>query len=166
MTVALTTVPPAFGICMGELAVALQHEIDLPQIQAYWRALSDIPMPLLKEAAERLARAEEFFPKPGRWRTAADLVQAEHRQNRLALPPAQRDREHYYDCNVCDDTGWERHTVRHQAASPCAVRGPECRNRPDNEHTWVTPCPCRPTNPTYQRSYPTRYAGWHRADAS
>lgn len=53
-----------------------------------------------------------------------------------------------FDCDGCEDTGWVYHAC--PGDLPCG-----CPHEHD-AHNVVTVCPCRATNPTYQRHHRPR----------
>jgi len=58
-----------------------------------------------------------------------------------------------YDCRWCEDTGWTVHVCPTEWQ---CERGADsiCRRVEGYTHTYVRPCGCRPTNPTYRRHHP------------
>ena len=90
-----------FKALLDPLVLALRADFDLPTWHVYFRALEDVPVPLLASAVERAAKTATFMPKPGELRTMAE-------QGRQALLAA-----HPYDgCCDCEDSrGWR--TVTH-----------------------------------------------------
>jgi hypothetical protein len=76
----------------------------------YWRALKDVPIELLEEAAVELAATAKFFPKPAEWRQAVDeLLDRRERLREIAGPngqPLLPGEIGEYHCEDCDNSGW------------------------------------------------------------
>lgn len=86
-----------FVAVLEPLRVALRAEMDRAGWEVYFRALADIPRPLLEEAVSRLLREDrQFFPKVTELRAAAERV-------RLSLRTAMT----FEPCDRCElSPGW------------------------------------------------------------
>lgn len=99
-----------FKHLIDPLVVALRGDFDLPTWTVYFRALEDVPVPLLASAVERAAKSAIFMPKPGELRQFAE----EARRALLQAHP-------FEPCAMCSQQGWmeteingERRMVRCQ----------------------------------------------------
>lgn len=111
-----------FGPIFALLAVQLRAtDSDEATVRAYLRALEDLEVEFVEEAARRLTRVvdeegKSWFPKAPEWRIAAVKVEADRLEAQRALLrklPAPL-------CSDCGDTGWrlgEDDRVR-----PCSCR--------------------------------------------
>jgi hypothetical protein len=128
----------------NRLCVALREPPDDTGVtqQTYFELLHDLPIAALDAGATTLARepGRRFFPTSAEWRTAAE--QAQTQQLREALP-AGRENPWVCECIGCDDTGWKYH--RCPGSNVC---GREFKHA---AHDYVTVCPCRSSNRTFQR---------------
>lgn len=61
-----------FKALLEPLVVALGADFDVPTWTVYYRALEDVPAPLLQAAVDRAARSCRWMPKPGELRTFAE----------------------------------------------------------------------------------------------
>lgn len=139
-----------FAQAFNRLAVSTRlatGEADAAMQQIYWDGLEDLPIDAVSAAAESLAKASVWFPKVAEWREASYAVQI---QERLKLPPGREEPWHY-DCEVCEDSGWEYHRCYAGTGNNCGRRQCMSGNTGMYEHNYVTPCSCRETNRTYQR---------------
>ena len=95
------------------LVLAMRADFDQPTWTAYFRALHDVPAPLLEAVVEAMLREPlEFFPKAGELRARAE------RQRRLVLAANPHD-----GCCECEDQrGWRATIV--------------------DGVPWVEKCPC------------------------
>lgn len=138
-----------FGEIFAVLAIQLRwQDADEGSMQSYFDALKDISDALLKRSAHQLANepGRRFFPTTGEWREAALRLEADDRRRVMSGV-----RDWKIECTACDDSGWEYHHC--EGDKTC---GRQHEHRP---HNFVTVCPCRDTNRTYQRhhaSEPTR----------
>ena len=101
---------------MVPLAVAMRAEFDEPTWLVYYRALSDVPLPLLAAAVLTLVRSDRpMMPRPGEIRAAAE-------SERMALLA----RYPYQGCIDCEDQiGWRTVTIngrRFAERCPCRDR--------------------------------------------
>jgi hypothetical protein len=145
---------PAFAQTMNRLSVALREkDPDAVQMRVYFEALQPIPIEAVEASALEIAqrgvldektgqRRRGFFPTSAQWYDAAQLAMKDYL--RKALPPV-RSEPWRYDCVLCDDTGWEYFSC--SGDSLCG------RTTTHAAHPYVRPCPCRATNPTYQRHH-------------
>ena len=139
---------PDFLSIFNRLCVALRELHDDTGItqDVYWHALRDVSLESLGLSAEALSKepGRKWFPTTSEWRTAAnraadDLRRAEH---------VSTGREWHDECRDCSDTGWVKDlTCDGSAYGACG------RPRLHGAHTYTVPCPCRPTNRTYQRRH-------------
>jgi hypothetical protein len=93
----LDILPESFVMCLGNLFTAFGTRLDRPTGLMYWRALHDVPIPLL-EAAIGIAVRERVYPKPPRpaeVRLYADRARTE-----------VRERFAWKSCGGCSQTGW------------------------------------------------------------
>lgn len=137
-----------FAQAFNRLAVATRlptGEADAAMQQVYWNGLEDAPLDAVVAAAESLAKASIWFPKLAEWREASFKVRLE---TVLQLPDG-REEPWRYECETCEDTGWEDHRCYPGTLKTCGRR--HCVAGNYFEHHYVTECPCRPTNRTYQR---------------
>lgn len=148
MTLALVPKPPTdqeFLVVFNRLAVALQAPQDESGITqgVYFDALKDLPMPALDAGALTLMRegGRRFFPSTAEWREAAQAAQ--RTQLREAVRPSRAEPWHH-ECASCGDTGWQPRTC--DGSDVCG------RHKQHAAHDYVSVCPCRPTNRTYQRN--------------
>ena len=94
---------PQFAVVFAMLAVQLRYtDADEAVIRAYYDGLQDLEPELLTAAADRLARAAQWFPKTSEWRAAAETI----RHERLDAQRAYLRTAPQPLCGVCDDTGW------------------------------------------------------------
>lgn len=87
-----------FRAILGPLVLVLRADFDLPTWTAYYRALGDVPAPLLAAAVDRATKTATFMPKPGELRTFAEAA----RKALIASLPYDPS-----ECAQCDGTGWE-----------------------------------------------------------
>jgi hypothetical protein len=147
---------PRFAQCFNRLAVALRlpaDDGDAAMQRIYWDALADFPIDAVEDAAHEFARSATWFPKTSEWRSQAELA-----RNTRALvasrPDADRD-PWRYECQACDDSGFELLTC--QAGARCPR--PDCSRRDASfRHVYAVVCSCRETNRTYQRRRERMYA--------
>jgi hypothetical protein len=115
---------PQFAATFAVLAVRLRYtDADEAVIRAYFDGLQDLELELLTAAADRLARAAQWFPKTSEWRAAVEAI----RYERLDAQRAYLRKSPQRLCGVCDDTGW--------MPVDSVERGQSVRR--------VTPCTCR-----------------------
>lgn len=155
-----------FFAMLSKLAVHHRFAMDKPSAKIYWEGLRDIPIALVCESITRLLRdAGEFMPNNGRIREVVDEIQ-EEREEQLranALPTPERlalegnsqptPVQHYFDCNVCEDTGMR--PVCPGCASPNECSKHQHRYCPEFREgkisLAVSQCACVRTNPTILR---------------
>lgn len=77
----------AFATLMANLGIATKHELDPAEMDVYSAALSDIPLPTLAKAVNKLIRGSKWWPSVADIRTACDEVTARER-SAAALPDA------------------------------------------------------------------------------
>lgn len=127
----------------NRLCVALREPPDDTGMtqQTYFELLHDLPIAALEAGATVLMResGRRFFPTSAEWRTAAE--QAQEEALRAVLP--HRDEPWHLECDACADTGWQMRTC--DGSSACG------RKNKHAPHDYVTVCPCRPMNRTFQR---------------
>jgi hypothetical protein len=138
-----TMTPREFGVIFSRLATQLQwRDADVSSAASYYEALKNYTLDTIHESGKRLAmeQGRRFFPTTGEWAEVADAVQ--HEALRRAVKPA-RDEPWHFDCETCTDTGWKHHDC--DGSEQCG------RRKKHAPHVYVTPCPCREMNRTYQR---------------
>lgn len=133
-----------FGTVFSVLAVQLRFDHDEVIMRSYYKALGDLPLDALEASAHQFAieTGRKFFPTTAEWATAARIWRLEQQQAALH---AEREQPWRIECEACQDVGW----VTHQCPgdSTCG------RFTQHYAHDYVTRCPCRPTNRTYQRHH-------------
>lgn len=77
------------------LTVLYGIDFDVAQWLTYYRALADVPAPLLVEAVNRAGQSLKFMPKPAELRAFAE----DARRSLLAAHP-------FSACAACDESGW------------------------------------------------------------
>lgn len=147
MTLSLIPKPPTdaeFLAIFNRLVVAMQAPADNSGVaqDVYFEALQDLPNPAIEAGALALMRepGRRFFPTTAEWRAAAEAAQIAQLKEAVKAPRAE---PWHFDCTGCGDTGWTAHDC--DGSSLCG------RVNTHAPHEYVTPCPCRPTNRTYQR---------------
>lgn len=126
------------------LALQLRNaNTDELAVAAYFDALQDMQIASVHDGAKYFARerGRKFFPTTAEWRDRAFL--AFQNELRSAFQEV-REKPWYSDCTACDDTGWEGFSCPER---PCD------RTRTHAPHVYVSACPCRATNRTYQRHH-------------
>lgn len=141
-----------FLVVFNRLAVALreaQDDTGLTQ-SVYFEALKDVPLPALEAGALTLMRepGRKWFPTSAEWRTAAEQALTGQIQAAMAAAITEPERATLH-CRECMDTGWV-----FDRGNPMACPGDETcgRHRTHASHTYTRACPCRATNPAYQRT--------------
>lgn len=138
-----------FKRAFNTLAVATRlpaEQADAAMQQVYFAGLEDLPIDALELAAGYLAQTAQWFPKLAEWRDAAKIQRA---ATLKALPPGRE--EHWKEeCEVCSDSGWELRTCHPGTPANCGRKNCQSEHA---EHSYVTPCCCRPTNRTYMRTH-------------
>jgi hypothetical protein len=130
-----------FAAVFAPLAIQLrQTDADETTIRVYYAALSDLELPFLAMAAERLAHESAWFPKTSEWRLMAARIEAERLDEQRALLR----RLHTPLCLDCDDSGWtaaaaDGHTRRVVRCACQALRRAEVLGQ--------RPWPVLPTGP-------------------
>lgn len=120
------------------LAIQLRaSDVDEATIRAYFRALEDVDLELLRLAATNLARTAHFFPKSSEWRDAATQIE-KSRQLELSERLRAWHRRGLELCYGCGDTGW----VRDETTN--AVRRCECQDMRRLEVLGRRPLPALP----------------------
>jgi hypothetical protein len=135
--------PREFGKVFARLTIQLQwRDADVASADSYYDALKNYSFETIDASARRLAQesGRKFFPTTAEWAAVADAVQLE--ALRQAVKPA-RDEPWHFDCETCTDTGWKHHDC--DGSEQCG------RRKKHAPHVYVTPCPCREMNRTYQR---------------
>ena len=62
----------AFAAMLGTLAEVFGEPLSDTRVEAYFRALSDLPLDAMKLAGERVIRTARWFPKPVEFREAVE----------------------------------------------------------------------------------------------
>ena len=146
MTETLSLAPVSereFGVIFARLAIQLGwRDADLASIQSYLAALGTFPRVVLERTAQSFAQehGRRFFPSTAEWHEAATTEQ--DRQFRQSVTVG-RDEPWHEECEVCSDTGWAPHDC--DGSAQCG------RSKAHVAHRYVTVCPCRPMNRTWQR---------------
>lgn len=91
----LDILPEAFGMCITNLFTAFGKQLDRPTGLMYWRALHDVPVPMLDAAVGKAVRERTWLPKP-----------AEVRHDAEACRLAVRERFAWTSCGQCSQQGW------------------------------------------------------------
>ncbi len=141
-----------FDQTFNRLAVALRdNRNDTAAKEVYYRALEEFPSQFVSEAALILAKEPErkFFPTTGEW-VAAILTVKQSSERKFLARPDNRDEPWHFECTACSDTGWEDHAC--EGTTEFAQETACGRKKPHYPHNFVTVCPCRATNRTYQRN--------------
>lgn len=119
-----------FAAVFGALAIQLRFsDADELTIRAYYDALQDLEIELVRAAAFRLTRTAEWFPKTSEWRDVCETIRHEHRslQRQLmarAIAPL---------CAICDDTGWQHVQSLERERSVDRVQRCSCWQQRRNE---------------------------------
>ena len=103
---------PEFIAILQPLVSVFRADMDIPTWTAYFRALEDVPVPLLQSAVDRAVKSSgQFFPKAGELRQFAEDA-------RKALMAAQE----FQPCEMCSAQGWTEVTdggVRRMTRCQC-----------------------------------------------
>lgn len=93
----LDILPDSFAMCLVNLFTAFGKELDRPTGLLYWRALHDVPVPLLEAAVGKAVREHVYGnpPRPALLRQFAETCRVEIRQ-RFA----------WTSCGRCSAQGW------------------------------------------------------------
>lgn len=138
--------PVWFRECLAEFLASWRQPTTAAIVRAYWRTLADLPEADVVAAGLALRRTGgEFPPSAAVWYATAQQRQRE----RLVRDAVHVERIWRTECDACDDTGWVPHTC---TASARCGRSICARASDDHEHSYVSACPCRPMNSTYQRN--------------
>lgn len=129
---------------------------------AYFEALRDIPIGVIREAKTHLVSNSRFWPKPVDWRAAAQKVEARKpvpmpAQEFVTLPDGTR--EETYLCLTCEDTGWAPECGCHVGLQDMKGHCPTHGGYAANGITYrqrVKPCACRATNARFQFNHQAR----------
>jgi len=133
-----------FARCLAMLAVTFNKTVSEAKADAYWEALSDIPIDLIELGARRLLKTAPHFPAPSKWRVAVDAEQDAHAEaqesstRRLTGEVAVEDTTF---CEECQDTGW-----RPSPVPTSHIYGPEYQRRHPTTSA-VMRCACWDQNP-------------------
>ena len=132
-----------FGAVFGKLAIQLRWaDADEIAVRSYYEALKQYPLAIVRASAQGFATeaGRRFFPTTGEWVEAAQAAMTAQLREVVTAPRAEPWR---FECDGCDDTGWQPHEC--DGSTLCGRRNTHAA------HTYVTVCPCRPMNRTYQR---------------
>jgi hypothetical protein len=155
---------PQFAQAFNRLAVACRlssTDTDPAAKRIYFDALADLPLDLVEQAADHLAKTAKWFPKVAEWAEAARTIGL---RQVLALPEG-RENPWTHECEVCEDTGWEERTCYPGTPVNCghqSVNPTQCCDSPNSTqktHTFVSRCACRDTNSTYKRKHAATRGG-------
>lgn len=124
--------------------------LDRDHADECWTQVAEFAPVVFDLAATRLNGASGFLPRPAEWLSACRSVQAE--RDMAELRGQERAAERYqqertYHCVRCLDSGLEQRLEckAGQYCGPCGRSGQHIY-----DHTYCTPCSCRPTNPVWQ----------------
>ena len=137
-----------FAEIFARLAVQLRwHDAGETEARCYYDALRHFKASYVRTAATNLALepGRKYFPTTGEWRDG--ILTAQREENTQLLTERAEWRT---ECTDCDDTGWNYHQCK--GTAQCG------RDRAHAAHEYVTECPCRPTNRTYQRHHQRKLA--------
>jgi hypothetical protein len=166
-----------FGMVFVKLATQLgTKDADVLTIKSYFEALQDLSLEAIRMAASAFSRepGRQWMPNAPQWREKVQELQRE--ALREAVQPA-REKGWQVECQDCDDTGWQMGlecdgggaqwpeeaapntlvgkkpwSYRPQDRQTSTPRQARCdRPRTHLPHSFTRPCPCRPTNRTFQR---------------
>jgi hypothetical protein len=128
----------AFGQALVSMGELYNEPVSDERAELFLRLVEQLPFDASMQALVYHGQSSKFFPRPADLR---DRIESEAaRELQKALPPV---RDWAVDCQACDDVGWQEKTC--DGSLMCG------RLTPHAEHRFVVPCPCRPTNRTYQR---------------
>jgi hypothetical protein len=78
--------PSEFADVFAVLAVQLREkDADAVTIRAYYAALQDLELPLVKLAAKNLATTATWFPKTSEWRTEVEKIRSRRMEEQKAI---------------------------------------------------------------------------------
>jgi hypothetical protein len=130
----------AFADALVALGELYNEPVSSQRAELFLRMVQVLPFSAVMEALAWHGQSSKFFPRPADLR---DRIENEAvRELQRALPPT---RDWHVDCQACDDTGWQESSCDGDGSQACG------RTFRHTKHQFVVPCPCRPTNPTYQR---------------
>jgi hypothetical protein len=132
---------PAFLQAIARLAIALREkEPDVVQLRIYFDALTDLELPFVVEAAHRLEKTAQWFPKTSEWRMEAERLRAERlEQQRAWLRESGKPL-----CSVCEDTGWEMVRTVENGHPVTRAKACACREQRHRELTGAANLPALP----------------------
>jgi hypothetical protein len=110
-----------FVRALAELSAVLRWPITDGQVDAYWRALEDLPWPSVKAGLAACLRDCHAMPTPADVR--AHAPQAEYHAIGSQAPGTIGRAA----CEVCAGTGWELVTVQTSGLSTRQARRCKCR---------------------------------------
>lgn len=121
-----------------ECAVAYNHATDAAEAHVWFSYFKAEPTYALKSALRALAQRSEWWPKIAEVTAEVKLQRADYARRQVeaklrAMARSEGDTGPLRHCVDCDDTGWQY------------VDGS------NPEYRYVMPCPCRATNPVYQK---------------
>lgn len=127
----------------------------------YFRALIDVPIAEVLEAADALAKGTRW-PKPGHWLEAAQRCRKASSQFQKFTPPVvlpDGTTETSYHCHHCQDTGWRPGCGCDLGRMSLTKR---CPAHPYERYGMaypepLKPCDCRVGNPAWQANHQRRY---------
>ncbi len=138
------------------LAMALQKPATTPDVrdaemELYAKALEDLPIEAIEDAAIHVARTAKWFPKTSEWhKVAAESVSVRFRKALGHVREEPWHEEHPRAGGGCGDTGWRQRTC---TADERCGRDFCKRLGEDYTHSYVTVCDCRAWNGTWQRNH-------------
>lgn len=127
----------------------------------YFRALYDVPIEQVTEAADTLAKGTRW-PKPGHWLEAAQRCRKHGGSFQKFTPPVVREdgtTETTYHCYHCQDTGWRPGCGCDLGRLSLTKR---CPAHPYERYGMAYPeplkaCACRSSNPAWNANHQRQY---------
>lgn len=150
-----------FFEALSRVAVIFNKAKDLESLEpAYWQALSDFDIELVKDALVRAERQCKYWPKPSELRAFMD----EAKKKAAILRPLAGTL-----CEVCGGDRWQirycggnAHDVTgntmNDPVEPCG-RPVDGRLRAHTGHSFAVPCVCHPERMAYEARRDTRKGG-------
>lgn len=105
--------PSSLEQAIADMALVYRYEFTSPaELQAYIRALADLPADKVARGCEEVVKHERYFPRPAVLRKhITEAAREESAPGRFTLPevqfnPATGRTEPVFRCRDCQDTGW------------------------------------------------------------
>ena len=134
-----------FAVIFTKLALQLRWtDADEVAMRSYYAVLKGFPLEAVRLSGQAFAAeaGRKFFPTTGEWVESVHRTMTAQLREVVVAPRAEPWR---FECDGCEDTGWQSHEC--DGSRICG------REREHYAHTYVTVCPCRPMNRTYQRHH-------------